>query len=290
MNSEMQISTRIDWISATLLHLSLVGECIPITAWEEIAGRFNYDLCHRDENGVIILSCEDRFEMGTHVIFSATALDNIEMKHGIDPIELIKRLYRQNAKFTRLDIALDIKNGEFSISKLVEQYEAGNAKTLARKGFVIKNIGETGQTLYIGKRGSRKLLRVYDKAAQLELNGDWVRIELELRKDAANKAVKSLLIDCQWTNTIPKLIKGFVDFPESRDWQIVTGKNAIKITAPTETESQTRKWLLETCAPSIARLFIEGDRNILNDVLNRSSDLIRKNEKAVKWLTEEVSL
>lgn len=104
------------------------------------------------------------------------------------------------AKITRIDIAADFFNGQYSIGHCVKDYEDNNfSLTNRRPNFEMRGNPYdefSGKTVYIGSRESGKLLRVYEKAKQLlgrkVFSGfgglddrlahliNWTRIELEL--------------------------------------------------------------------------------------------------------------
>lgn len=98
----------------------------------------------------------------------------------------------QNAsKITRIDLAHDDMNGDvLTINKSLQWLKDGlfsnngvREGATAVKGTLIDDLGSgDGKTLYIGKRGSGKLLRIYEKGKQLgDVTSLWVRAEVELK-------------------------------------------------------------------------------------------------------------
>lgn len=90
-----------------------------------------------------------------------------------------------NGRLTRLDLAADDFDGRHSVDDAVEMYRAGLFNAGGRKpkinqrGNWLEPDG-TGRTLYIGKRESGKLLRVYEKGMQLGIPWHpWTRTEVE---------------------------------------------------------------------------------------------------------------
>jgi len=91
-------------------------------------------------------------------------------------------------RFTRVDVARDFFNGEYTIEKVLEAYRAGEftlsitRPQLRREGLDWDNDTQKGRTLYIGSRQSSRLVRAYEKGKQLgDENSPWLRVELELR-------------------------------------------------------------------------------------------------------------
>ena len=64
-----------------------------------------------------------------------------------------------------------------------------------QKGSFQKQAGITGETLYLGSSKSHVLFRVYNKAQESGIEGEWIRFELQLRDKRAHEAVKLLVFD-----------------------------------------------------------------------------------------------
>jgi DNA relaxase NicK len=113
-----------------------------------------------------------------------------------------QRLYKYlkivNGKITRIDIAADFYDGSYSVEDAEKDYLNGRFTCAQRAPYCERRgdwyTGRGGRTLYIGKRASGKVLRVYEKA--LEILGNlassfidddhflkpfmnWVRVECE---------------------------------------------------------------------------------------------------------------
>lgn len=113
-------------------------------------------------------------------------------------------------RITRIDLALDIKEAktkEVTPRGLKIRLDKRNVKMSSKKYNWIEahDLGyddTTGETLYVGRRGSVALLRVYDKAKERKYHhGDswlpsnlfWVRWEWELRGEYATNLIKGVL-------------------------------------------------------------------------------------------------
>lgn len=89
------------------------------------------------------------------------------------------------AKFTRLDLAMDFFHGQYSITDVVQWYKEGQFTNRGRppssslSGDWLNEYA--GRTLYIGKTSNGKLLRVYEKGRQLgDIESPWLRFEVQI--------------------------------------------------------------------------------------------------------------
>ena len=272
--SDPVVTSGIDWVSATFFGKVELSKLFPGTVSKTGGGSFGYDLAITYNTGMKILSSETRIDMGQHLILSGKCLSVLSSEYGVSNIDVLEIINREGGRISRIDLCIDAFNFALDINELSQLFKDGDIETSARTGHLITNIKSPGSTLYIGKRGSDKMIRIYDKAAQLSKSGDWKRIEIELRKGAAQSASEILLDAKHWHEEIPKIVNGFADFKSSLGWKMVTGFGYIAITPPDKMESATRKWLLKTCAPSIARLFMAGDNDIIRDVVGAALLLI----------------
>lgn len=83
--------------------------------------------------------------------------------------------YIKNFHFTRIDLAIDLYNYEFSNYNVVDLISR-------KKAYYYDRVGRL-ETAYFGSRSSNKYIRVYNKAVEQKMEGgcDWWRIELQLR-------------------------------------------------------------------------------------------------------------
>lgn len=87
------------------------------------------------------------------------------------------------ARITRVDIALDFLDGQFSIDDAVSFYQGGGFSSNGRPPSVSQAgnwIDGVARTLYVGKAANGKLCRVYEKGHQLgDFSSPWVRFEVQ---------------------------------------------------------------------------------------------------------------
>ena len=106
-----------------------------------------------------------------------------------------QRLYQfantaERFSISRVDVAADFFNGEYSPLIALSDYKKGkfDVKGMRPKykleGTDWFNDDNSGKTLYIGRRGSSKFCRVYEKGKQLgDESSLWTRFEIEFRKN-----------------------------------------------------------------------------------------------------------
>jgi phage replication initiation protein len=90
------------------------------------------------------------------------------------------------ARLTRVDVAVDAMNGEFSPHDAVSWYSSGGFTRGGRRpkykveGDWLEDIGQ-GKTFYVGRRENGKYARLYEKGKQLgDVNSNWSRFEVEI--------------------------------------------------------------------------------------------------------------
>lgn len=112
-----------------------------------------------------------------------------------------RRLYdwltELEGKLTRVDLALDFFNGEFTLDEAKEVYSAGGFSFQNRKptpGFQGDWINGQKRTFSVGLRESGKLCRVYEKGHKYgDLEDKWVRVEVELHNTERVLPLRMLL-------------------------------------------------------------------------------------------------
>lgn len=91
-------------------------------------------------------------------------------------------------KITRIDLAHDFLNGEYTADQAVEDFDNGGFSWTNRKpksecrGTDWRSHDNSGKTFYIGSRYSSKYTRFYEKGKQLgDKTSSWLRAEVEFR-------------------------------------------------------------------------------------------------------------
>lgn len=97
---------------------------------------------------------------------------------------------QEEPRLTRVDLAVDCLDGEFTVDDCKAWYEAGDFSTHGRyprhscPGDWLSSPSVYGRTLEVGRRENGKMLRAYEKGKQLgDPSSPWVRFEVELRNN-----------------------------------------------------------------------------------------------------------
>lgn len=209
---------EIDWISTTLLQGSIDEnlDSLRVLLGEQTLlerGAMGY------ESAAVVLGTGRIFwsrrhpEMGVHVSLPSSAIGLSRW----DSETLVIKLAMLGGKFKRIDFAFDDKVGLLDMgliglavrersyvsrSKSCTHYEKHTAS------------GMDGETWAFGSRSSETYLRIYDKAAEQQQGGHWIRVELELKDERANAAVGELLAFSpdEWSSKVASWLYAFVDF------------------------------------------------------------------------------
>lgn len=174
-------------------------------------GIFGYDNSQRSALGVLVAFSSNR----TDVLFqfSQSSLELLPLEDLRAFLTWLVASYQIN--FTRLDINADDLKGHLTKSKLREAYQANNFRTRSQQRKWIETApGEdAGFTLYIGSRRSQTFTRIYDKAAESDLDFFCTRVEVELKAEQAATQI-ALFINrpvSEWAETILSIIRSAVD-------------------------------------------------------------------------------
>lgn len=247
-----KVSISIDWISCTFKDRSKLSYPPELTRERVECKPFNgYNLAARYSDGRVELAHANRPEMGTHVVLSGATLKEI----NISPQVFLQHVVEHGAEITRLDIAIDCYECGLRPEQATEEIKNDRIRTLARKFPLWFDPKEKGYTQYIGKKSSTAFVRIYNKAAEMGADGDWTRVECSFGSTRAMDAAQA----CLRGEDYRALVRGFVDFTEWREWQEIMSVPPVQTNAP-RTLSNTKRWLLSSAAPSLAReLYLDGD-------------------------------
>lgn len=276
----MDLSAGLDWISVTypINFPSRWQSCVHPADTEtkrEIKPRNGYTRATVFGSGATQSTNDNRPDMGIHVVYSARAIGNMQALYDVNQKQLLEHLV-SGSKMARLDVKLDVYDSGLDIETLYRMARSGHVDTKARTIAYVES-AKTGTehgaaTCYIGSQKRRKkLLRVYDKGTQMQLNGDLKRFELELRSRSALDAAKRLKAANfeEWGLQIGGLIKAYCYWPDDNAVaDIFADMSKIKIAVPQENVGNTVKWLLDIVAPVLAREAVM-DSGILVEFMHR---------------------
>ena len=261
------ITYTIDWLSCTfdevITHDQLphrLNELWDIDGIEPCAPKngYTYSVCNR---AGMVLQSSDRADMGTNLLCTGSALS--EGSELCPDFQSRLQWCLSYAKtVSRLDVALDCRPGGM-VDELIAQCRAAKHITHAKTWSAIDG-NQGGKTLYIGSRQSERMLRIYDKGAQMTHQpGTWDRVELEVKGDAAFRLAR-IMATHDHAAIIRSWVNDYCRFDNSA-WKHLIGASDIRYEPSQRKVTDTRDWLFYTVAPVMAKLYKQGDTNLLNE-------------------------
>jgi len=257
--SRLDVGFSLDWLSFTVKGIpdSTVARALlfgqPMTSYIEVAPMNGYSYAVRHPFGHVVMSNLKRTDMGVHVMFSGSALNQL-LEGGIDQFALIRWAVGEHAKVTRIDLAIDLYGTPVNLDKLYYSKQIKGAEGSARKREKREN-SDGGYTIYFGSRKSAKVLRVYNKAAEQHLPGVmWTRFEMEIREDAAHE-VAAAIMDMPRDEVMlytMGLIKGQYNADDPL-YQELLRSPARQVATTKDASDSTLDWLLNIVAKTLAR-------------------------------------
>jgi len=189
--------------------------------------------------------------------FSGSELNNMR-SFGVSERQLLTAvLSLPKASITRLDFAADIHHGEMTAGDVKTLLERGYIKTFAKHSSDIEEriIGSegAGMTVYIGSRSSTMMLRVYDKGKKEKAGYNWLRLEIEVKKDRAMMLARAMLKDYPFTAGCAAIRQyAAIDSPEISD--ALTGGLPVDLSVGRK-ETDWEKWVLTVALPAVTKAF-----------------------------------
>jgi DNA relaxase NicK len=218
--SQRAVEAKIDYLGWTVQAslgdvLALFGE---VEWMEQRYGGMGYRRSWVNADGARVFS-DGAVGMGVHVEMAGQALENWRARTGEDVVEWWRSVWLHvGARLTRVDVAWDVR-GSDAEALLDGVWGAARRREFLSKARHVQGFwdGHGGRTVYVGRRGSERMLRVYDKRAERRAVGQlvaeaWTRVEWETRGRAAEQAMVAV-IDGGWQQVLG-LLRGFVDFRE----------------------------------------------------------------------------
>jgi len=214
--------------------------------------------------------------------------------------ELIKRILSDGGNISRCDLAIDVKD-KMTFSPILKAVRAGLVVSKSRNVKIVEKFENSagslhpkGATVYIGSGKSSKFLRIYDKAAEQKVSGDWIRWEMQLRDDQAKNYLKAFVgVGADRAGDyILGLVAGFVDFRKN-DYDNITRRSRISwfekfvgSVKPVKilfekivgTIDDVVQWVDRQVAPSLALLKVHfGDSfsSVFDFIMANGSDRLR---------------
>ena len=129
-----------------------------------------------------------------------------------------------DGRITRIDVAKDFMNGEYTPVQAFDDWQRGlfdnrgHRPKVKRDGYDWDNNDGSGKTLYVGVRGSSyKFTRIYEKGKQLGISdSEWVRFEVEFTPQRRYPVPLKILLN-------PSAYWGGA-YPICQDWEVESSR------------------------------------------------------------------
>lgn len=280
-------SVCIDWLSFTAPHRSqLPGVIVP--PWEESIngqadiGRFGYRKALRFHSGLIVMYDGSTPTMGQHFIYSGRAIMNSIANNNDGGLSILDWHNSQGHKCTRIDLAIDVPDGQELIETISKMAETRSFRGTAHTATTIRSSDGEGLTIYVGSRISERFVRVYNKSAQLGQQGHWTRIEVEIKGDSARAVARAILgagnggLDMVARSVISRVCT--FDCPS---WQKVFEGETLTIGTPKIEEKATEEWLLGQVVAALVKFERQNpDKQIIQRFWDKVEMLLDSDTRA----------
>lgn len=251
----------IDWISCTRkkqTHRPTYTAHPSLHDWEnwaECSALHGYTSGGKHTTGVRVFHSDKRVDMGYHIQYSGSALRRVEEYNGTTAMDVLDHHVDEKHHFSRLDIALDMINTGVVVDYFENAFLQQKAITRIKTAAKTQSLTHEGHTFYIGsQKRKKKLVRVYDKAAEQGLKGDWVRVETQIMGIPATVAAKTIHDSQSKQTAMAGVMKDICDFPTIVQWsEVMENIQAVEIGSISSEKGDTRKWLIEQCVPALAK-------------------------------------
>lgn len=211
----------VDWIQATLHDVPaehVITDVLGLGTGDFVdmeRGNFGYKACLR--SGHISVYYDGAKGMGVHVSMSGQGCREWEFMTGLTINWLIWALVENKATFSRLDLAVDDHKGYFTIKQIKRYVKDRLLQSKFKSAISIEKLsikdGKTqGETIYFGSESSRIRIRMYDKAAEQEVGGHWVRTEVQFRDERADIIAAKIAEDTPIGTAIKGVLGNYLRF------------------------------------------------------------------------------
>lgn len=255
----MNGSVCLDWLSFTRTSTRRTQHCPlplfdPVTSGKGDIPRFGYRKAIRYPSGAITMYDGSTPSMGVHFIYSGSALAAIGQTRNDGGLSVLREHVERGDKCTRIDLAIDVREGETILRELKQATRQAEFVGTARKLSIIENTTDDGFTIYAGSRQSERFVRIYNKAAQLREDGLWTRVEAEVKGDSARAVSRAILGagDGGLCLVAKSVIRRVVDF-DCPSWKAVMEGETLPVGTPKATDKQTETWILGQVAKAVVR-------------------------------------
>lgn len=182
-------------------------------------------------------------------------------------------------RFTRLDFAVDLFDTGGSPLDFAECFYTSQLMVSAKTISVVQRTGREesqGETVYLGRRSSERMVRVYNKGKQAKMEIDWLRVEIEV-KGKRSVQLGDLMAQRGIVPAGKSAIRDFVEWSDIPWFEGIYDESYehVDIDSIGRPETDRERWLFNVCLPQIAKAVDEGIPGVLaalNAILLQADD------------------
>jgi len=249
-------SGHTDWLAVTFPITTLPNATLPPVGSQSHwlnpeRGKWGYRTLMRNDFGAR-LYLNGQENQGVHLVLGGEALTNYRGV-GCDDHVLLGHFADIGGDFTRLDLAINLFEGNLTVADFEAAYRQKRIKTPAKTAKRMYEVSSQGDTFYLGSLASDRFIRVYNKAAEQGIDDmAWLRVELMLRDNRANSAAHVLASDPNTRAIINRAIGDYLDM-ENDEYQTALNGKAGELPQEGRKITSTERWLYEQVAPALAK-------------------------------------
>jgi hypothetical protein len=247
--------------------------------WKPNIPRWGYRKAWKSEwTGAQMLALQKDASVKPVLVLSGHSLNVLADIGGCaSKFELASKAFSGAAGASRIDIAVDIYDGGSSAWSVAAMAEGGHVETSAKKITVMKSQGQNaGVTTYFGARTSPKMIRVYSKPLPGDKLQFFTRIEIEIKKRAAQEIWDKFIKDPPPPplSDVLAIIKTVVsEFKTPLIDRVMLESAHYKFSGRETTDTTWQEWLSRQVVP----------------MLKRDYKLGRLGSSKLEWLINEVT-
>jgi DNA relaxase NicK len=245
-------------------HLDYLSVTFPIHVDENIleqyfgkfqsVGRGHHNYAVKKESDIgAILQTQGEANEGVHLTLSGEPLASVRAALG-DERPLLDMLGHENAKASRVDLAIDVFGSTLTPDQLWDMYVKGMVVTKARKDRRETAKLGTSNGFYIGSEKSDKFMRVYDKAAERAVDGEaWLRLELQCRRLVARAYLDTLIAHDDLNAVYNRSITSFCAWPTDEIFNTVTSDDLANFPPLPKKRAAFWRWMHNQVIPAMVQ-------------------------------------
>jgi DNA relaxase NicK len=299
---------KIDWLEGTIVDMPIAQALNQLhdifPDWQDLDhGGLGYECSSVVLDKGRIYWSGARPANGVHFSLPPSAIELSEKDHE----QFARELLSIRGKISRLDLAADdTMAGILDIETIKEAVDKRYFISIAKKQpkEIVDHEGE-GRTFYFGRGQSKTIIRIYDKAAERRAAGKmflghWIRVEMQLRDERADSAIRYILDHPEeWQAQAAGWLLSSLDFkipsddPNKSRWETApwwlafldhTSKERIYISKRVQTIDDLVEWIDNQVGPSLLVVKTVFGTVALSDIADRA--LPRMKDKHMKYIDQ----